>query len=750
MFKLRNIFVVSALMYSSIIAGTFSELKVSTAENGDSIHLAGDQMLVLQLKCAVSGGYSWQCTGASPDILNDVSGKHGIGNGPEFSDIDHNNGKFYIGVAKAHVLRFTGQTTGWCELKAVECRRWEKNKAPVDSFHIFVHVDAPFSGSYAIPTASTNSSVPLILPKAKAQNPSATQLPTRFNWVDSGIVTPIKDQGQTGCCWAFSASGVFESQIMRFGGRASGDWVDCAEQYLVSCNPWGMSNNGGWFPYPMGTDYIASDCGQTAAGAVYEADLPFNATDPNSVIVSTPLPHHEKFKVWGYCDGVVDSAWPKGIHRATDDQIKNAIYKYGPIGASVKASPNWDSYTGGVSAYTISDNSVDHIIMITGWNDDSSCYYVKNSWGTWWGENGYIRVAYGTSNIELYPTWISWNDTATGPSLTIKSPNGIGYNIGQIVPITWTTNQTGTVTAQLLKNGTVVKSLGTASATSNLSWTVGNDVGSGNGYTVKLTLASLTSSSGSFAIFPPLVRLPQKYITVNSYDSQNSTNEAATNTLDGDTTTIWHTDYTVSTPNYPHYIVYKIGTGSVTVSNMLAFSYKPRNDGGTNGDVKAYELLVSPDGTNWTKADSGSLPGTSGEDTIMFNSPVAGANAIYVKFLGLSEQNGNPWASMAEFNLFCDNYDTTQQGLKSKTGLFNASSVAAIGSALRINLPVSDIFTLKIFDLKGAMVLEKHLYLSAGSSQIDLSGNGLASKSYIARLDAQNVHLTTKVIFNKP
>ncbi len=383
---------------------SFLETVVTESGTGDTAQLSGDRMLVVQLPCNTSGGYMWECKGPVSSLLKDVSGMNDADTSAEFFNISHQNDKSHIGDKEFQVLRFTGSDTGWCELELVEHRPWEKNKPPIAMFSLSVHVGGIFTGTYSRPLPM--ESRPFISHTIAA---STVGLPARFNWVDSNIVTPIKDQGSTGCCWAFAACGVFESQIMRFGGRSSGNWVDCSEQYLVSCNPWGMSSaSGGMFPFPMAIDYVATDCGQTEAGVVYESDLPFNESDPDAITVSSPLPHHEKLAVWGYVGDLVDDPNPSLDHYSTTDQIKQAIWKYGPIAVCVNDN-NWTKYKGGVMSYSTSD--VNHIIDITGWNDDSSCYYVKNSWGTVWGEKGFARVAYETSSIGTYQCWASYNDT---------------------------------------------------------------------------------------------------------------------------------------------------------------------------------------------------------------------------------------------------------------------------------------------------------------------------------------------------
>ncbi len=418
-------------------ADSFTQVKVDDSQNGDTIHLSGNSMLFVQLPCFTSGGYLWRADGNIPKILKDVSGTRDGYSGPEFVDLSR-QGRSLPGDRMAHILRFTGCDTGWCVLMLAESRPFEKGKAPVKYFRLYIHVDSPFTGSCLEPKMIP---APCYVPPPKSEVEIAG-LPGQFNWNDSQWVTPAKDQGQTGCCWAFGSTGVMEAQIMRYSGRARGNWVDCSEQFLVSCNPWQMSSgNGGFFPYPMAINYIAADHGQTAAGVVYESDLPFNTDpsgDPDNVSVTTALPHHEKLKSWGYVDGVPDSAWPNVDHFASTAQIKRAIWRYGPVTTAVDDNMWSSGYSGGVAAY-YSNSGSNHIVMITGWNDDSSCFYVKNSWGTSFGENGYIRVAYETSDIGDDASWASWNDS----SYTGLDPNAVASGPGSI-PVGDTATYSGT------------------------------------------------------------------------------------------------------------------------------------------------------------------------------------------------------------------------------------------------------------------------------------------------------------------
>jgi cathepsin L len=90
-------------------------------------------------------------------------------------------------------------------------------------------------------------------------------------------------------------------------------------------------------------------------------------------------------------------------------EMKEAIAKYGAIAATVKVTPAFQAYKSGIfdeHTKVSGPNDVNHAITIVGWDDKKQAYLVKNSWGTAWGENGYIWVEYGSNNIGYGAAWI--------------------------------------------------------------------------------------------------------------------------------------------------------------------------------------------------------------------------------------------------------------------------------------------------------------------------------------------------------
>ncbi len=142
--------------------------------------------------------------------------------------------------------------------------------------------------------------------------------------------------------------------------------------------------------------------------------------------------------------------------------------------------------------------------------------------------------------------------------------------------------------------------------------------------------------------FPKIEIVP--LVVVNA--SSEEYDEEASRLLDDDPNTIWHTSYRVTMAKYPHILTFDASE----MKTMKGFVYTARQDG-PNGMVKGYAISVSTDGKTWTEIDRGELKRTTAAQRILFKSPV---KARYIRFTALSEQNGNDYASGAEFGLIAE------------------------------------------------------------------------------------------------
>ena len=214
----------------------------------------------------------------------------------------------------------------------------------------------------------------------------AVAVPEKWDWREHNGVTDIRDQGGCGSCWAFGAAASFESFLL----IKQDTLVDLSEQYLVSCNTYGWGCNGGWWPQDMFVD----------PGAVLEEDFPYVASD---VACGGPYDYPFKLSGWAYVDG--EDKVP------ATDKIKEAVYNYGPVCVAVYVGTAFQAYTGGVFNKDEASNGglfsccgseagqVNHAIMIVGWDDSKGAWIIKNSWGTGWGESGYMYIQYGVSDV---------------------------------------------------------------------------------------------------------------------------------------------------------------------------------------------------------------------------------------------------------------------------------------------------------------------------------------------------------------
>lgn len=147
------------------------------------------------------------------------------------------------------------------------------------------------------------------------------------------------------------------------------------------------------------------------------------------------------------------------------------------------------------------------------------------------------------------------------------------------------------------------------------------------------------------ADFDKIERIPTRVVFASSEESGG--NNDAKNLVDGNPSSIWHSAYSVTVAQYPHWIDFDAGK----VKPLKGFIYQPRLSG-RNGDIKAYSIQVSLDGEDWSDpVHKGQFKGDKGEKRVIFDRPIP---ARYLRFTALSSQNGQDFASGAEFVLLVE------------------------------------------------------------------------------------------------
>ncbi|GJX10906.1 senescence-specific cysteine protease SAG39-like protein [Tanacetum coccineum] len=201
---------------------------------------------------------------------------------------------------------------------------------------------------------------------------NVTAVPSSMDWRKKGAVTPIKDQGQCGCCWAFSAVAAMEGITQLKTGKL----ISLSEQELVDCDTSGVDQGceGGLMDNTF--DFIISNKGLTS-----ESNYPYKGVD-------------------GTCNSNEESNHAATItgHEDVPANSESALLKAvasQPVSVAIDASgSDFQFYSSGVFTGECG-TELDHGVTAVGYgtSDDGTKYWlVKNSWGTSWGQEGYIMM----------------------------------------------------------------------------------------------------------------------------------------------------------------------------------------------------------------------------------------------------------------------------------------------------------------------------------------------------------------------
>ncbi|ELP93522.1 cysteine proteinase 2 precursor, putative [Entamoeba invadens IP1] len=211
------------------------------------------------------------------------------------------------------------------------------------------------------------------------------------DWREEGKVTAIKDQKNCGSCYSFGAVSVIESLIL----ITSGEYEDLSEQQIVDCTSNTKYSNFGCTCGNVGNTFnYIKDVGITT-----ENKYRYIASESNCTVNEIDV----KYKIQSYTS----------IFPPTEDALKIAVNKQ-PVAVSIDASnPSFQLYKSGIYDEP-KCKYVDHVVSVVGYGSQNGNDYwiVKNSWGTEWGDKGYIYMSRNKNNqcgiatIALYPTGI--------------------------------------------------------------------------------------------------------------------------------------------------------------------------------------------------------------------------------------------------------------------------------------------------------------------------------------------------------
>lgn len=212
------------------------------------------------------------------------------------------------------------------------------------------------------------------------------EIPTAIDWRKLGAVTEVKDQGQCGSCWAFSTTGSLEAAHFRLTNKL----VSLSEQQLVDCSSKYNNNgcNGGLMDNAF--QYI-----QENHGLDTEESYPYHGKVEEC--------HFSESNIGSTCSGFVD------IESGDEKALRDALATIGPVSVAIDVTEDkFMLYKDGIFVDTECANGLDdlnHGVLVVGYGKSigdtkkQDFWIVKNSWGTKWGENGYIRMARNVKNM---------------------------------------------------------------------------------------------------------------------------------------------------------------------------------------------------------------------------------------------------------------------------------------------------------------------------------------------------------------
>lgn len=226
--------------------------------------------------------------------------------------------------------------------------------------------------------------------------------PASLDWSAEGALTGVKDQGQCGSCWAFSAVEGIESALFMATGESP---PALSTQQIAACDK-DEADGGGC----DGGDLAGAFAYVMKAGGI---DSEEHYPDTSHTTGRTGFCNWDGNKVATVLDWkhaippCAESEQAEGGDCANQDEdgLKAALHSFGPLSVCLNAASSWDYYSGGVLSGSCSGawNKLNHCVQLVGYDTTASTPYwkVRNSWGTSWGEKGFIRLPMGINSCGI-------------------------------------------------------------------------------------------------------------------------------------------------------------------------------------------------------------------------------------------------------------------------------------------------------------------------------------------------------------
>jgi chitodextrinase/C1A family cysteine protease len=273
-------------------------------------------------------------------------------------------------------------------------------------------------------------------------------LPTTFDWRDyngNSYIGGVRNQGTCGSCYAFGAAACAEGTYNFATGNYNNNTADFSEAYIAWCLS-SMSEYSNNFYGCEGADYTYSELDALCeVGIIDESYFPYTESDNQSCPSAASSAPKTQFDSW------------YRVSCSDIDAIKTAISTYGVVDAAVYVTSSFENYSGGIfsDSYTSCSSSpcyytpTNHAIALVGWGTDATTgdyWILRNSWGTSWGENGYMRIDATSARVACEVCYLVYDNGTSSPTVTTNAISSIS-TISAIGGGEITSNGGATITA---------------------------------------------------------------------------------------------------------------------------------------------------------------------------------------------------------------------------------------------------------------------------------------------------------------
>ena len=228
-------------------------------------------------------------------------------------------------------------------------------------------------------TDDNDEGCPLWIPEPTTKNS------TRLDWREKGVVTPVKDQGQCGSCWAFATVETAES-VSVLTNSSSGNRLPFSPMQLVECSKKNLGCSGGNIDYAM--EYILQN------GLMQETDYPYYVADNNNNNNNQYMDNNNNNDNQCFYNASLVEYKPSScftLRSGNEKDIRLALEQKGPLVITIDADAIvFQMYTGGIIHASDCGTDLDHAVQVVGYEE--GYWIVRNSWGEQWGEDGYFRL----------------------------------------------------------------------------------------------------------------------------------------------------------------------------------------------------------------------------------------------------------------------------------------------------------------------------------------------------------------------